>query len=173
VIQFSTTILQFAAQGEKTGWTYIKISAAQAQRLKPGNKKSFRVKGKLDDHPIKKVALLPMGEGDFIMALNATMRKAIRKHKGAKVSVQLEVDNARIEPPADLLECLADEPQAIAYFRELPKSHQNYFGNWVRSAKTDATRAKRIARVVTAMAKKWDYGTMIRKGQQDRQDLMG
>lgn len=173
MIQFTTTILQFAAQGEKTGWTYIKIPAAQAQRLKPGNKKSFRVKGKLDDHPIKKVALLPMGEGDFIMALNATMRKGIRKHKGANVKVQLEVDNARIEPPADLLDCLADEPEAIAYFRQLPKSHQNYFGNWVRSAKTDATRAKRIVRVVTAMVKKQNYGEMIRSGQQDKLDLMG
>jgi len=173
VIQFTATILQFAAQGEKTGWTYIKIPATQAQRLKPGNKKSFRVKGKLDDHPIKKVALLPMGEGDFIMALNAAMRKAIRKHKGATLKVQLEVDNARIEPPSDLLECLADEPEAMTYFRQLPKSHQNYFGNWVRSAKTDATRAKRIARVVTAMVKKQDYGEMIRSGQQDKRDLMG
>ena len=114
-----------------------------------------------------------MGEGDFIMALNATMRKGIRKHKGANVKVQLEVDNARIEPPADLLDCLADEPEAIAYFRQLPKSHQNYFGNWVRSAKTDATRAKRIVRVVTAMVKKQNYGEMIRNGQQDKLDLMG
>jgi len=173
MIQFTTTILQFADQGEKTGWTYIKILAAQAQQLKPGNKRSFRVKGKLDEHPIKKVALLPMGEGDFIMALNATMRKAIRKNKGARVKVQLEVDNAKIEPPSDLLECLADEPAAIAYFRGLPKSHQNYFGNWIRSAQTDVTRARRIARVVTAMVKKQDYGQMIRSGQQDRQDLMG
>jgi hypothetical protein len=172
MIQFTTTILQFADQGEKTGWTYIRIPAAQAQLLKPGNKQSFRVKGKLDEHAIKKVALLPMGEGDFIMALNATVRKAIRKTRGARVKVQLEVDNAKIEPPSDLLECLADEPVAMAYFRELPKSHQNYFGNWVRSAKTDATRAKRIARVVTAMVKKQDYGQMIRSGQQDRQDLM-
>jgi hypothetical protein len=173
MVQFTTTILQFAEQGEKTGWTYIRITAAQAQRLKPGNKKSFRVKGRLDDHPIKKVALLPMGEGDFIMALNATMRKAIRKQKGASLKVQLEVDNAKIEPPADLLECLGDEPEAIAYFRQLPKSHQNYFGNWVRSAKTDATRAKRIARVVTAMVKKQTYGEMIRSAQQDKLDLMG
>jgi len=173
MIQFTTPILQFEDQGEKTGWTYIRIPAAQAQLLKPGNKKSFRVKGRLDEHPIKKVALLPMGEGDFIMALNAAMRKAIRKNKGARLKVQLEVDNAKIEPPSDLLECLADEPAAMAYFRELPKSHQNYFGNWVRSAKTDATRAKRIARVVTAMVKKQDYGQMIRAGQQDRQDLLG
>jgi hypothetical protein len=173
MIQFTTRILQFAEQGEKTGWTYIVVTAVQAGKLIPNNKRSFRVKGKLDDHPIKGVALLPMGEGDFIMALNATIRKAIRKGKGATLKVQLEVDKTRIEPPADLLECLADEPNAMAYFKQMPKSHQNYFGNWVRSAKTDETRARRIARVVTAMAKKQTYGEMLRSEQQNRLDRMG
>lgn len=173
MIQFTTTILQFAEQGEKTGWSYIRITAAQAQQLKPGNKRSFRVKGKLDEYPVKKVALLPMGEGDFIIPLKADIRKAIRKQKGDKVKVQLEVDNAKIEPPKELMECLADEPSALDYFKQLTKSHQNYFGNWVRGAKTDETRAKRIVRVVHAMTKKWDYGQMIRNGRQDKEDLMG
>lgn len=171
--QFTTTILQFAEQGEKTGWTYIRIPATIAQKLKPGNKKSFRVKGKLDDHPIQKVALLPMGEGDFIMPLNATVRRAIRKGKGASLKVRLEVDNVIIKPPADLLECLADEPKALEFYKKMAKSHQNYFGNWVRSAKTDATRAKRIAQTVNAMAKSKNFGEMIRSLKQDREDLLG
>lgn len=172
MIQFTTTIWQFEEQGEKTGWTYIVVTAAQAAKLMPDNKKSFRVKGALDDVPIKGVALLPMGEGKFIMALNATVRKSLRKKKGDKLKVQLEVDKKKIEPPADLLECLADEPSALAYFKQLPKSHQNYFGNWVRSAKGEVTRARRIARVVTAMVKKQNYGEMIRSAQQDRRDQM-
>jgi hypothetical protein len=171
--QFTTTILQFAEQGEKTGWTYIRIPAAIAQKLKPGNKKSFRVKGKLDDHSIKKVALLPMGEGDFIMPLNATVRKAIRKIKGAKLKVTLEVDNATIRPPADLLECLADEPKALEFFNNMPGSHQKYFGNWINSAKTVTTRAKRIAQTVNAMARSKNFGEMIRSLKQDREDLLG
>jgi hypothetical protein len=170
MVRFDTIILQFGEQGEKTGWSYIKIPAAIAGKLKPGNKKSFRVKGMLDDHPIQKVALIPMGEGDFIMALKATLRKAIRKNKGAKLKVQLEVDNAEIKPPADLLECLADEPKAMEFFSKLAKSHQNYFGNWVRSAKTDATRAKRIAQAVNAMAKSKNFGEMVRALKQDGQD---
>jgi hypothetical protein len=173
MIRFKTTILQFAQQGEKTGWSYIRISSALAQQLLPGNKKSFRVKGRLDDHPIKGIALLPMGEGAFIMALNATIRKAIRKQKGASVLAELEVDKKKIEPPKDLLECLADEPKAQEYFSSLPKSHQNYFGTWIKSAKTEPTRARRIARVVDAMLKKMDYGQMIRAQAQDRKDLPG
>ena len=161
MICFSTKILQFSDMGEKTGWTYIRISAALAQQLLPGNKKSFRVKGRLDDHPIQKMALIPMGEGDFIMALNAAVRKAIRKQKGASLKVELEVDKAVIQPPKDLLDCLADEPAALAYFKGLPKSHQNYFGNWIRAAKTDSTRTRRITCVVMAMVKHLTFAQML------------
>ncbi|MEJ0102256.1 MAG: DUF1905 domain-containing protein [Bacteroidota bacterium] len=81
MVQYTATILQFAEQGEKTGWTYIEIPADIAQKLKPGNKKSFRVKGKLDNHPIKKVALLPMGGGRFIMPLNADTGSLLPRRK--------------------------------------------------------------------------------------------
>ncbi len=60
-----------------------------------------------------------MGEGDFIMPLDAGLRKSIRKMKGDKVKVWLEVDNATIRPPADLMECLADEPRALEFFRTM------------------------------------------------------
>lgn len=87
MISYTTTILQFNQQGEKTGWTYILVPAAMAEQLIAGNKKSFRVKGKLDEHPLKGVALIPMGGGDFILALNADLRKAISKRKGATIKV--------------------------------------------------------------------------------------
>jgi len=167
MIRFNTKIQQFKEMGEKTGWSYIRVPAALAQQLKPDNKKSFRVKGRLDDHAISGVALIPMGEGDFIMALKAEIRRIIRKQKGDSLMVELEIDTKKILPPKDLLDCLADEPRAIEYFKSLPMSHQNYFGNWIKSAKTDTTRANRIARVVDAMLKKWDYGQMIRAGREE------
>lgn len=43
-VQFIATIHRFESKGEKTGWTYIEIPVDIAQQLKPGNKKSFRVK---------------------------------------------------------------------------------------------------------------------------------
>jgi len=170
MIRFNTKILQFGEQGEKTGWTYIVVPMKLAQELMPGKKTSFRVKGHLDLHPVKAMALLPRGNGDYLLVLNAAIRKAIRKRKGDALKVELEVDKKPIEPPKDLLECLADEPEASVYFKSLPKSHQNYFGNWVKTARTPETRAKRIARVVTAMLKKQNYGEMIRAGREDRLD---
>jgi hypothetical protein len=87
MIQFTTTILKMGQQGEKSGWTYINVPQDLALQLKPGNKKSFRVKGKLDAHAIKAVAILPMGDGNFILPLNAAMRKAIGKKQGAMLQV--------------------------------------------------------------------------------------
>ncbi len=162
MVQFDTIIQRFDQQGEKTGWTYIGIPAKIAQKLKPGNKKSFRVKGKLDNYSITGVALIPMGEGDFIMAINAAMRKGISKRRGDKLRVQLEADEKLPELSADMLECLSDEPAANEYFNSLPYSHRLYFSRWVESAKTAPTKAKRIAMAVSALAKGWGFGEMLR-----------
>ncbi|HKB43543.1 MAG TPA: DUF1905 domain-containing protein, partial [Chitinophagaceae bacterium] len=61
MVQYTATIHRFEKQGEKTGWTYIEVPVDIAQKIKPGNKKEFKVKGKLDNHTIKRVSLLPMG----------------------------------------------------------------------------------------------------------------
>jgi hypothetical protein len=171
VVQFTTTILQFAEQGEKTGWTYIKIPTDIAQKLKPGNKKTFRVKGSLDDFSIKKIALMPAGDGDFIMPLNASIRKGIHKKKGAMVKVKLEVDNQAPKLSKQLLECLADEPKALNFFNEFSPSHKLYFSNWIESAKTEPTKTKRIAQTVSALLRKFDFGQMLRSLKQSKDDL--
>lgn len=172
MINFSTTILQFESQGEKTGWSYITIPAAIAEQLQPGNRKSFRVKGKLDQHIISGISLLPMGEGDFIMPLNATLRKAIRKRKGDQLIVQLAVDTKPYQLNSLFTECLADEPAGLAYFQSLPRGHQNYFSKWIETAKSEPTREKRIAQAVSALSRKMGFSEMMREKKADRDDLM-
>lgn len=163
-IQFTTTILKFGAKGEKTGWTYIEIPADLAQQLKSGNKKEFKVKGKLDKYAIKRLSVLPMGGGIFILPLNAAMRKAIGKNKGAMLQVSLQEDKSDFVFNTDFMECLADDPAAKSFFESLTGSHQRYFSKWIDSAKTAPTKEKRIAMAVNALAKKWGYGEMIRGG---------
>lgn len=171
MIRFSTTILRFDKQGEKTGWTYILIPAEKANKLKERNKKSFRVKGKLDNYSITGVALLPMGEGDFIMALNATMRKGIKKGKGDKLDIQIEVDERELELSTEFLDCLADEPKALTYFNSLPKGHRNYFSKWIDSAKTEPTKAKRIAMAINALSKNMGFSEMMRAHKREKEIL--
>jgi hypothetical protein len=166
MVKYTATILKFEKQGEKTGWTYIVIPEDIAQELKPGNRKSFRVKGKLDKHAIEAIALMPMGDGSFIMPLNAEIRKGIAKRTGAQLVVQItEDDNPEPVTCPELMECLEDEPDALAFFNSLPKGHRNYFMKWIESAKTEPTKAKRIAQAVTGLARKQDYGTMIRSNK--------
>src|SRR5205809_3116838 len=169
MIRLTATMKKLERQGEKTGWTYIEIPADLAQKLKPDNKKEFKVKGKLDKYGIQRVSLLPMGGGGFIMPINATMRKAIGKRHGAIVQVQLMEDNSEFVFNKDLMECLTDEPVARQFFETLTGSHQRYFSKWIDSAKTEQTKARRIAQAVNALAKRQGYPEMLRSLQQQRE----
>ncbi|MBL7876027.1 MAG: DUF1905 domain-containing protein [Cyclobacteriaceae bacterium] len=163
MIQFTTTLYKFDKQNEKTGWTYLEISTRQANQLKPNCKVSFRVKGSIDSYNFQKTALLPMGEGKFILPFNAAMRKATGKKLGDKIKVTLEVDDRKLEISADLMKCLKEDHIAMDFFTSLPKSHQNYYSKWVDSAKTLQTKTKRIVVCLTAFGKKQSFGEMMRE----------
>jgi hypothetical protein len=171
MIKFTTTILKFNKRGEKTGWSYILIPQKKAQQLNPGVKKSFRVKGKFDAYSFDAMTLLPMGDGDFIIALKTDIRRAIKKRAGDRLKVELALQPKVYELNADFVACLEDEPKANTFFNSLNTSHRNYFSKWIDSAKTEETRSKRIAICVNALAKKMDYRQMIRAQQQKRKDL--
>jgi hypothetical protein len=170
MIRFTATMKRFEKQGEKTGWTYIEVFPDLAEKLKPGNRKEFKVKGKLDDLVINRVSLLPMGAGAFIMPINAAMRKAIGKRHGAMVKVQLTEDKTKFVFNKDFMECLKDEPTALNFFKTLPGSHQRYFSKWIESAKTEPTKAKRIAQAVNGLAKKQGYPEMLRALKNERDE---
>lgn len=171
MVEFTCTMKRFGEQGEKTGWTYIEVSEAIASQLLPGNKKSFRVKGRLDNYEFKSFALLPIGGGDFILPVKAEVRKSIGKGNGAMVTVKMEVDSTPILLSNELMECLSDEPKALAYFNKLPPSHQKYYSKWVESAKTVETKAKRIAQTVTACARGQHYSEMMRSLKEEKSNL--
>ncbi|WP_290791892.1 YdeI/OmpD-associated family protein [Flavihumibacter sp. UBA7668] len=165
LVSWIARIEKFDQQGEKTGWSYLLISQKQAEKLNPGCKKSFRVKGRLDELEIKAMALLPMGGGDFILPLKAGIRKALGKQKGDSIRLKLEFDPQELKINGDLLECLQDEPAAREFFNSLTPGHQRYFTKWIEEAKTEQTRTRRVAQCVDALFKKWDYGQMIRAGK--------
>jgi len=168
MIQFTATLLQFAEQGEKTGWTYFIIPQDIAEQLKPGVKTIYRVKGKLDNFKIRSVAIMPMGDGSFIMPVNAAMRKGIGKRKGAMITVSLAPDDTPYKLNEDFITCLKDEPAAFNYFTSLSNSHKNYFSKWIDSAKTEPTKTKRIVMAVSALSRGMGYPEMMREEKQKR-----
>lgn len=162
MVTFTCLLEKFKDKGEKSGWTYITIPLAIARKLNPDVKTSYRVKGKIDNYQIKQVALLPMGDGEFIIPVNATMRKNIQKNVGSKVAVSLSLDKAEFKLSGDFLACLEDEPKALAQFQKLAPGHQRYFSKWIESAKTETTKVKRITQSVQGLAMGLDYSAMIR-----------
>jgi hypothetical protein len=168
--RFTTSLQQFDEKGEKSGWTYILIPPDIAEVLTPGSRKTFRVKGKIDAYAIKSVAVMPMGDGAFILPVNATMRKAIGKRKGAMVDVSLAVDKTIPEVPAVFVACLADEPEAKQFFEQLPLSQRNYFSKWVVAVKSEELQAKRIAQAIDALAHRKNFVAFMQVLKQTKKD---
>jgi hypothetical protein len=162
MVELEQVLDKFGEKGEKTSWTFAIIRSNIANELKPHTKKSFRVKGFIDDFPIKQLALIPIGEGDFILPLNAITRREIGKENGDKVLLKLEEDTSEFEFSEDFLACLEDEPKAKCFFGTLSPGHQRYFSNWIESAKTIETKTKRITQTLYGLSHEMDYGAMIR-----------
>ena len=93
-----------------------------------------------------------------------------RRHHGAMVKIQLTEDRSEFVFNGDFMECLNDEPKALDFFKTLPGSHQRYFSKWIDSAKTEQTKAKRIAQAVNALAKKQGYPQMLHSLKDDREN---
>jgi len=167
MIVFEAEIERYEKMGEKTGWTFVFVPAGIANQIKPDCKKSYRIKGRLDAVEIRGLALTPIGEGNFIIALKASLRKQLKKEEGAILRIELEEDkDFKIEMPADLELCLLEERHNMENFMKLPKSHQNYYINWLNTAKTESTRVKRLSQIVTAMDKQMEFGEMIRSAKE-------
>ena len=76
---FTSIIQKYASKGEKTGWTYVDIPLDILLKLKRKDKREFRIKGLIDDIKIERLACYPVGEGNFIIAINAELRKKLSK----------------------------------------------------------------------------------------------
>jgi len=162
VFSFKTIIQKFASKGAQSGWTYVDMPMDVVLKLKLENRREFRIKGTMDDVKFERLVCFPAKEGHFIIALNADLRKKLGKKEGAMLSIKFEVDKSGALKSQELLDCLAEEPEAFEHFKTLTPSHQNYFHQYVLSAKGADTRAGRIVNTINAMYKKMDYGEMVR-----------
>ncbi|MEO5581538.1 MAG: YdeI/OmpD-associated family protein [Saprospiraceae bacterium] len=162
MIEFKARLEKFGSNKDKTGWTYVVIPSQKAQLL-TSQKTTFRIKGSIDQHKIKQVAILPSGEGNFILAVNAGMRKFILKKPGEEVVLKIDIDHSELLPDQDFLDCLYELPRAVKTFEALPKSHQNYFTKWIQTAKTPDTKANKIAMAIDALSRGLRFNEMLRE----------
>lgn len=162
VIEINGILERFGKMGEKSGWTYVLIPAEIARSLSKA-RNTFRVKGHIDQHEIRQVALVPVGDGDFILPVNGGMRKAIKKSAGAPVRLRIQHDDSELLPDRDFMECLAEEPLAMTHYQKLTQGHKNYFTKWIGSARTAPTKASRIAMALDALSRGLGFAEMLRE----------
>lgn len=172
MVTFKAEIVRAENQGAAmAGWAYVKVPQAVAFGIKPDYKQAYRVRGQIDDQSFAGLALMPMGEGDYYLAINGAMRRILTKDVGDVLALSLEEDtDFKIDMPADLEICLLDdEADLMGRFMALANSHRNYFTKYINEAKTEPTRTKRIAMTLEAMALALDFGAMIRLDKKRRQ----
>jgi hypothetical protein len=143
-MRFSTTV----ELGGKTA-TGMVVPAEVVESLGAGNRPPVRVT--VGGHTYRST-IARMG-GRFLLPLSAENRTAAGVAAGDPVEVDVELDDAprTVDVPPDLAAALAAEPELRERFDALAFSHRKEHVRAVEDAKTEATRARRIASVVAAL----------------------
>lgn len=139
----------------KGGWTYIDLPEIVLHEKRPFG--GMKVRGHIDDVELEKFSLLPMGEGVLFMAVNAKVRKSLKKEAGDTVSLKLYLDESPFITPEEILLCLEEEPKAMKHFTNLTESQQKGYLDWIYAAKDEDAKVSRIAVMIDQMLEGYRY----------------
>lgn len=64
----------------------------------------------------------------------------------------IDLANRIITPPREIIEALADKPQAMAFFEQLSFSNKKEYVVWILSAKQEKTKLDRLAKMVEKLS---------------------
>ena len=89
--------------------------------------------------------------GQFLIPLSAEHRKnsGISGGESHEVTLTLDTEQRTVELPADLKTAFQKNAKAMQAFEKLPPSGKKKVVLLIESAKTDETRTKRIAKIVS------------------------
>ena len=143
-MRFHTTILQ----GDKTA-TGIRIPDEVVEAL--GSSKRPAITVTINGFTYRSTGAV-MG-GAYMVGVSAENRAGAGVANGDEVDVDIELDTAprEVSVPADLAAALDAEPAARATFERLSNSNKGWHVLQVTGAKTDETRARRIAKSVATL----------------------
>ncbi|HCL04543.1 MAG TPA: hypothetical protein DHW64_00565 [Chitinophagaceae bacterium] len=135
----------------KGGWTFARIPQIKQDKKNPFG--WVKVKGIIDGYAISQYKLMPMGNGQLFLPVKAGIRKIIGKQAGDYITVTLYPDNDPVLIPAELLDCLKDDPDAHRNFIQLSEGKQKEYIDWIYEAKKESTRIERMATMITTISK--------------------
>ena len=137
-------------------WTYISVPPESVAEY--GKKGQVPVRGTIDGRPFRNV-LMPTGRGTHYLVVNKEIRDVIGKEAGADVEAVIEFDpeprgTEALDIPEALSAMLESSPEAKAKWDKMPPSHRKEYLSFIREAKKEETRTKRIGKVIEEMLSK-------------------
>lgn len=137
-----------AARG---GGHAIAVDEALATSL--GAKHMSRVAGTLNHHPFRS-NVVKIG-GALLLGVHKENVDALGLTPGDTVVVVMSIDaepRGDDTPPEILAEGLREDPVAAATWEKLAPSHRREFVGYIKEAKRDETRARRVKRTIDELA---------------------
>ena len=125
--------------------TYVEIPEIPMSKAPFG---MLKVRGKIDDYEFSNVHLMPLGNGNLVLAVKAEIKKKIKKEAPDTVHLTIYEDKTPLIIPEELLLCMEDEKGVRERFEAYSEGQQKAFVNWINSAKTEQTRIDRIAKTI-------------------------
>ncbi len=130
----------------KGGWTYAVIPEIGMEKRLPFG--WMKVRGKIEGYLLEYCKLMPFGNGQLFLPVNATIRKQIQKEAGDWVRIVLFDDQGTRETPEEILDCLRDAPRALQRFQNLPEWEQKLYIDSISEAKKQDTKVERIIKMI-------------------------
>jgi len=136
----------------KGGWTYAELNEIQPNKNNPFG--WVQVSGTIDTIELKQYKLMPLGNGQLFLPGKAATRKKLNKNAGDTIYIELYLDESPLEIPAQLVECLKDEPAAHSFFFSLKEAEQVKWIKYIYTVKTIAIQEQKIAIAINALLRK-------------------
>jgi hypothetical protein len=118
-----------------------------------GAKHMSRVTGTLNGHPFRS-NVVKMG-GGMLLGVHKANVEALGLTPGDTVAVVMSLDaepRGDDVPPEILAEALRNDPVAAATWDALAPSHRREYVGYIKEAKKDETRARRVRRTIDELA---------------------
>lgn len=131
------------------GWHYIDMPFDVREQF--GSSSRISVNASIDGFCYS-TSLIPGAEGHY-MVISQEMRDAAGKVLGDTLSVVLDIEDKprEIAVPADIQQALKKNVVACERFTALAYTHRKRYIEWIKDAKKQETRVKRITRLVEEM----------------------
>ncbi|SHE79244.1 YdeI/OmpD-associated family protein [Dysgonomonas macrotermitis] len=130
--------------------TYVEIPEIPMAKAPFG---MLKVKGKIDDYEFSNVHLMPLGNGNLVLPVKSAIKKKIQKEAPDTVHVTIYEDKTPLIIPEELILCMKYEDGVLEKFENYSDGQKKAFVDWINSAKTEQTKADRIAKSIIMLQK--------------------